>query len=81
MKFQNGRAVDARRAQEMDCGGFDPSDSDAVKGKGSSRVGKEERERERRATWSPMGGRRTRATDVAWMKSERACYAHSGLVQ
>ena len=31
----------------MDCGGFDPSDSDAVKGKGSSRVGKEERERER----------------------------------
>ena len=31
----------------MDCGGFDPSDSDAVKGKGSERVGKGERERER----------------------------------
>ena len=70
----------------MDCGGFDPSDSDAVKGKGSERVGKREREREReregeRERGRPWEGGRTRATDVAWMKSERACYAHSGLVQ
>ena len=56
--------------------GFDPSESDAVKGKGSERVGKEEREGSE-ATRSPMGG--TRATDVAWMKSERACHVHSGL--
>ena len=38
--------------------GFDPSESDAVRGKGSSRVGKEEGGREGgEATRSPMGGR------------------------
>ena len=63
--------MDARRAQEMDCGGFDPSDSDAVKGKGSSRVGKEEREREREPGNLVAHGR---AAD----KSDRCCVDEIG---
>ena len=55
----------------MDCGGFDPSDSDAVKGKGSSRVGKEEREREREAGNLVAHGR---AAD----KSDRCCVDEIG---
>ena len=50
--------------------GFDPSDSDAVKGKGSSRVGKEERERE--------GGNSVAHGRAAADKSDRCCVDEIG---
>ena len=51
--------------------GFDPSESDAVKGKGSERVGKEERE-------GSEGGEATRSLAHGRDKSDRCCVDEIG---